>query len=96
MSGMKESQISAEIDLLPTASDKAPQQHGLKPTISMNFEVHPYAIVNLSVSPSVCMSICLSIYLSVCLSICLCVCSLYTILWFSGSVCLLWSESSLS
>jgi AP-2 complex subunit mu-1 len=48
MSGMKESQISVEIDSLPSASEKTAQQHGLKPTISMNFEV-PFACSGLKV-----------------------------------------------
>ena len=89
ISGMKESQISAEIDLLPGAGEKT--QQGTKPTISMNFEVHT---VCRSVCPFVCvLFICPCVILSVCqfacLFICLFVCpSVCVYLYVYLSVCL--------
>lgn len=50
MAGMKESQISAEIELLPTNDKKK----WARPPISMNFEVHnPKASCSTFVNPVV-------------------------------------------
>lgn len=43
MAGMKESQISAEIDLLSTGNEKKKWN---KPPISMNFEVNNYVCLS--------------------------------------------------
>ncbi len=60
MAGMKESQISAEIELLLPTNDK---KKWARPPISMNFEVRADTVLRLC--PPTGLTLCLSVYLSV-------------------------------